>query len=56
MDELIYYVIMAVAVGWALKKTFPKNAPPSDQVDPIELEDQYWEQVAEDESQEVRHE
>ena len=50
MHDAIYYLIMAVAIGWALLKTFPKNAPPSVPVDPGELEhleDQYWEQVAE---------
>ena len=39
MNEAIYYLIMGMAVGWALSQTDPKNAPPSDQVDPKELED-----------------
>lgn len=33
MDGAIYYLIMAYAVGWALSKTFPKNAPPADPED-----------------------
>ena len=30
MNDAVYYLIMVVAIGWALKKTFPKNAPPSE--------------------------
>ncbi len=33
MDEALYYLIMGMAVGWALSKTFPKNAPPSEAED-----------------------
>ena len=33
MDEAIYYLIMGMAVGWALSQTEPKNAPPSEAED-----------------------